>query len=146
MDIVFCNEDEAGTVCPLADIQPIPSDAAKGLQVEGAVAGALSFLQDFCSIVIISRGKKGCVASSAAGESAASPAMAVTVQDTVGAGDAFTAGCLHAWLEGGGLQQCTACGCAAGTAAVQCSGGNIGEAAMIKLRSTVDELLGSVTK
>ncbi len=61
--------------------------------------------------------------------------------DTVGAGDHFTAGFLHAALSGGSLQACAACGCAAGTAAVQVAGAALCGEALAALQHRITELL-----
>lgn len=65
------------------------------------------------------------------------------VVDTVGAGDHFTAGFLHSWLQRGSLQACASAACAAGTAAVQVEGAALGEDALGALRARVAELLRS---
>ncbi len=48
-----------------------------------------------------SLGARGCVARGAGGEVGAAPACRVVVQDTIGAGDFFTAGFLSAYLQVG---------------------------------------------
>lgn len=108
---------------------------------EQMLTAVQSHLLQYCSVVVCSRGAKGCMARSRAGESATAPAGCVTVVDTVGAGDHFTAGFLHGWLQGGSLAACAACGCAAGTAAVQVAGAALGQDALQQLRSTVEALL-----
>ncbi|OAE36230.1 carbohydrate kinase family protein [Agrobacterium tumefaciens] len=50
-------------------------------------------------------------------------AQEVPVVDTTGAGDAFNAGFLDAWLQGWDEQQCLTAGVAAGSLAVQAAGG-----------------------
>jgi sugar/nucleoside kinase (ribokinase family) len=45
------------------------------------------------------------------------------VVDTTGAGDAFNAGFIHAWLSGTGFDDCLAAAIDAGTRSVQASGG-----------------------
>ena len=80
-------------------------------------------------------------AAAADGAVAQSPACGVPVVDTVGAGDYFTAGFLHAQLAGASLVACTSCGCAAGTAAVQAAGAELGDAALQQLRRDIAAIL-----
>ena len=111
----------------------------------------------------ISLGPKGCsVADSRQTVTAA--AERVHVEDTIGAGDNFCAGFLTAhlagaslqvstavmiWLlqncmpEAGCVQACAECGCAAGTAAVQCKGGGLTPAAAKALRARLAGILAS---
>lgn len=51
------------------------------------------------------------------------PAEAVKVVDTTGAGDAFNAGFLHAWLDGAAPATCLQAGIKAGSLAVEAAGG-----------------------
>ena len=57
---------------------------------------------------IIKRGDQGAVAIAAGGARLSAPACTATVQDTTGAGDAFNAGFLSAWLADRPLVECLA--------------------------------------
>lgn len=57
------------------------------------------------------------------GETSHRAAPSVKVIDTTGAGDAFNAGFLDAWLDGGGGQECLAAAIEAGSRSVQATGG-----------------------
>jgi hypothetical protein len=57
-------------------------------------------------VVVVSMGPRGCVARTRAGEAGRSGAPDVRVVDTIGAGDAFTAGYLFAHLRVCGLGVC----------------------------------------
>jgi pfkB family carbohydrate kinase len=65
----------------------------------------------------------------------------VVVQDSVGAGDSFSAGWLAGYLAGAPLAACAAAGCAAGTAAVQAVGGIPDDKAQAALRKRIAALL-----
>lgn len=56
-------------------------------------------------VVVLKRGAAGCTIATATGTIDVSP-FDVTVQDTVGAGDAFAAAFIAGWLRGGALTQC----------------------------------------
>jgi fructokinase len=70
---------------------------------ETAAQALLEFLPA-CNIVATTLGAGGCLVTSREG-SARHPGYPVHVIDTVGAGDAFTAGLLHAYLRGATLAQ-----------------------------------------
>ena len=55
-------------------------------------------------VCVVSRGSKACLVSSRNGEVFSCNPPEVTVVDTVGAGDCFAAGFLHAYLWGSSLQ------------------------------------------
>ncbi len=76
--------------------------------------GAVSrLLEAGCTQVVVKRGADGAVVHTADGRVEA-PAVRITPIDTVGAGDAFVAGYLSAWLDGldteAALERGTACG------------------------------------
>lgn len=106
------NDDEVETVSELFDFP-------------------VSTIPDFCrqvlerwplSLVVVTLGAKGALAVSR--EAAAySPGRKVTVADTIGAGDAFTAGFVHKYLDGADLQTCCAYGNALGALVAGTNGG-----------------------
>ncbi|PSC70913.1 carbohydrate kinase [Micractinium conductrix] len=137
IDVVFCNEQEAVALCKAAAVA-LPAGAPAG----AAVAAAQDYLLSRgAHTAVVSRGSKGCSARAAGGGSAAAAASAATVVDTIGAGDFFTAGFLYALLSGASLQACAASGCAAGTAAVQVAGAELGEAVLQRLQASIDAVL-----
>ncbi|MBB4040371.1 hypothetical protein GGR34_002024 [Microvirga flocculans] len=82
----------------------------------------LQRLQEHFPLVVLKRGPSGAMASR--GSSCVSAeALPVTVVDTTGAGDAFNAGFLHAWLQAADLERSLAAGIEAGTLSVQSAGG-----------------------
>ncbi|WP_422935218.1 sugar kinase [Sinomonas sp. P47F7] len=83
--VVIGSEDELGLVAPCGAVDSVDSAAAELL-----AAGA----ED----VVVKLGARGAAAYTAGGRVEA-PAFEVSVRDTVGAGDAFTAGYLSARLE-----------------------------------------------
>lgn len=73
--------------------------------------------------VALKLGADGAMLAAGDGPPVAIPARTVMVRDTTGAGDAFCAGFLAAWLAGTGLVDATRAGAAAAAAAVSCLGG-----------------------
>lgn len=83
---------------------------------------AIRTLAEAFPIVALKGGAEGAWVSSAAGLHHRA-AQKVPVIDTTGAGDAFNAGFLDAWLQRQDEQQCLKAGIAAGSLAVQAAGG-----------------------
>jgi sugar/nucleoside kinase (ribokinase family) len=84
---------------------------------ELAALGGPDALRDVVGAVAVTDGPRGASWIDGAGRWAA-PAPEVTVVDPTGAGDAFDAGLLVAWLGGAGPADALSAGCAAGAAAV----------------------------
>lgn len=83
---------------------------------------ALAQLHTRFPVVGLKRGGDGALLA-AAGKVIRIPSPKVEVVDTTGAGDAFNAGFLHAWLDGDDLEACLSAAVGAGTRSVQASGG-----------------------
>eukprot|EP00884_Botryococcus_braunii_P009420 jgi/Botrbrau1/1847/Bobra.146_1s0041.1 len=139
LDIVVCNEEEALMVAKMAGL------AATG-SADGIIEETQRYLLQHCKVSVVSRGALGAVARSADGEVGCSPACIVPLEDTIGAGDNFTAGFLHAYLEGAPLSVCTASGCCVGTAAVQSVGAQLSPDTWARVRAQMEELLGHDTQ
>ena len=106
VDLVFCNEDEA-----LAYAGGVRGDL-------GAIEAAAEALAALARVVVVSLGARGCLAYQGERKrTARAKAPAITTVDTTGAGDFFTAGFLHSYLQGKGLSECCAVACRAGAAA-----------------------------
>ncbi len=60
-------------------------------------------------VVVVKLGEKGCFATDGVREVKVE-AFRVKAVDTTGAGDAFNAGFLHAWIKGYGLEECSKAG------------------------------------
>jgi sugar/nucleoside kinase (ribokinase family) len=106
VDLLFANLDEARVLVDEAD----PLALARALTAHA-------------SHVVVKLAAGGSVWASA-GTAVRAPAVAVdTVVDATGAGDAFAAGVLHAWLNGSGPLQSLAEGARLGAAAVAVAGG-----------------------
>jgi len=99
IDLLLPNADELALLTGSAD----PRSATALLDVAGAV--------------VVTHGSVGASWVDSAGVWSA-PAPAVDAVDATGAGDAFDAGLLAAWLSGAGPEEALAAGCAAGAAAV----------------------------
>ncbi|KAH7623985.1 putative sugar kinase [Nannochloris sp. 'desiccata'] len=139
VDILFCNEDEARAACEAGKLL---EDVANS-SADDVVESALRYLLQSVEVVVISRGADGCLVGTADGQRATAAAENVTVIDTIGAGDYFSAGFLHAWVSGAPLVACAACGCAAGGAAVQAAGAELGAVEMKALRNKIQSILDS---
>ncbi|NMA97923.1 MAG: sugar kinase [Phyllobacteriaceae bacterium] len=83
---------------------------------------ALAQLHRHFPIVALKNGAKGALLAMDR-QTLSLPAQPVEVIDTTGAGDAFNAGFLHAWLDGADARDCLTTAIAAGTRSVQASGG-----------------------
>lgn len=88
---------------------------------EDRAARAAWFRDRGARVIVIKDGSNGAWGCDQHGEALASP-PAVAVVDPIGAGDAFDAGFMSAWLRGEDLEQCLAFGAAAGAACVQVPG------------------------
>lgn len=97
-------------------------EEAAALTGETEAGAALAVLRRHFPIVALKRGGEGAMLA-ADGETIHLPSPRVEVIDTTGAGDAFNAGFIHAWLAGTGLEACLAGAIDAGTRSVQASGG-----------------------
>jgi 2-dehydro-3-deoxygluconokinase len=106
-DVVFASDDELAMVAPDAD--------------SGEEAAVRSLLDAGAREVVITRGGDGAEAWTA-DDTAACRARAVRVVDTIGAGDAFTAGYLSALLDGLNLAERLDRGAVLGAFAVSASG------------------------
>ena len=106
VDILFANEDEALELTSLP-----PKEAC--LQ-----------LQEICPIVVILRGKNGCLVGSK-GTFIESPSFPAQVVDTTAAGDLFAAGFLYSYLHGKSLEECALLGNRLGSAIVEVTGSEL---------------------
>jgi len=84
---------------------------------------ALDALCQAVPLVVIKAGPEGAMVGTREGFRARHSAPQVTVRDTTGAGDAFNAGFIDAWLTGNALPPCLAAGIACGSESVQYIGG-----------------------
>ncbi len=88
------------------------SSEARQLTGSANTLEALRCLGDVCPLVVVKDGPDGAHAicrrppSRAGGETFYAPALPVKVIDTTGAGDAFGAGFLKAWLDGKPVAEC----------------------------------------
>lgn len=111
-DILRCNEDETHGTAELL-----------GMPDRGIVAFCEEMIARWSlSHCLVTLGERGAYAASAGGEKAHVPGYRVAVVDTLGAGDAFTAGFLHRFLRRAPLAECLELGNALG-AIVACQQG-----------------------
>lgn len=139
VDVVFANEEEAAA---LAGAGAKPAAGAGG-RPAALIEAAQALVLQHARLCVVSLGARGAVARAAGGGAGCAPARKVSVVDTIGAGDLFSAGFLYAYLRGCPLSTCCAAGCAAGAEAVQARGTALGDAAWARLREAVGELVSA---
>ncbi len=112
-DILKLNNSEVTVVCELLGLGSLtPSELASVM------------LKDFnISTVLITLGEKGVYAVSKSGESISVPGISVAVADTIGAGDAFSAGFTFKYLQGATLKECCRFGNITGAMSAARAGG-----------------------
>ncbi len=112
-DILKLNTSEVAVVCDLLGL---------GKLTPGELASTM--IKDFAiSIVLVTLGDKGVLAVSKSGESISVPGISVTVADTIGAGDAFSAGFTFKYLQGAPLKECCQFGNITGAMSAARAGG-----------------------
>jgi ribokinase len=99
VDVLLANGSEAAVLAGLP--APLPADDPATTLASADLASRS--LTSTAATVVVKLGPLGALARSAGGEQAHAPAVPVDVVDTTGAGDAFAAGFLPAWLDGSGL-------------------------------------------
>ncbi len=118
LDCAWDDEIDAKAAAPLiARVDVFLPNAAEAAQLAG-----LGVQRPFAPLTVIKSGADGASAETEHGR-LDSPAFATEVIDTTGAGDAFNAGFLDAWLDGGTVEACLRAGNAAGARAVSMRGG-----------------------
>jgi sugar/nucleoside kinase (ribokinase family) len=105
-----------------ADIFLPNMEEATALTGKDEPEAALAILRQHFPIVALKCGGDGAILA-AEGRTIHLPSPRVEVVDTTGAGDAFNAGFIHAWLSGTGFDDCLAAAIDAGTRSVQATGG-----------------------
>ncbi|RVT81789.1 carbohydrate kinase [Rhodobacteraceae bacterium CCMM004] len=114
LDCAWDDATEAAVAAPLiAQVDVFLPNAE-----EAARLGSLGIAEGATPLTVIKRGAEG---SEARGRCV--PAARCAVVDTTGAGDAFNAGFLDAWLDGRPIEACLAAGNAAGVRAIGVRGG-----------------------
>jgi len=109
-------------ICAGIDLLFPNLEEGKALTGESKDEAILQSLRERFPLVVLKRGERGAVASYGS-TCASAEALRVNVVDTTGAGDAFNAGFLHAWLDTSDLERSLAAGIEAGGLAVQAPGG-----------------------
>ena len=133
VDLLFCNEDEAAEL--------IGETRAPDAFAREDAGRAMEWMLRYVRVATVSLGARGCVSVDVHGGRGVSPGVRCAVVDTTGAGDSFTAAFLWAYLRGGSLQACCACGCAVGTAVVQVLGAELATSRWGELRGDLETVL-----
>lgn len=111
-DILKLNEDEARYLAEFCDVDAAPLTAFGAQIIERCVL----------SHCVVTLAERGAFAASSRGERVYEPGLRIKVVDTVGSGDAFSAGFLHALLQGHSLAECCRLGNALGALAATQAG------------------------
>ncbi len=117
-DVLFANRPEAAYLAGHAD-------ADVDVDADGDPDAAADVLSRHCGLAVVKLGPDGALGRSAHGASEHADALrlaAGTVVDSTGAGDAFAAGFLHAWLTGLPLADALRSGCTLAARAVSAVG------------------------
>jgi len=140
-----CNWDpreewDGGIRALLAESDVFLPNAAEATRIAGTddvetAARALAALGP--RIVAVKLGPEGALAVTDQGAAARSPALAVDPVDTTGAGDAFDAGFLAAWLAGRPLGACLALGVACGSLSTRRAGGTAAQPTLAEAEAAV---------
>jgi fructokinase len=114
--ILFMNEEEEAALCGEVRGKASPGEPSIAASPCGFKPGGpepAAFWEDLCrkagSIIVLKRAEKGAVVVSSGGVFTAETTALVPV-DSTGAGDAFAAGFLAAFLRGKALEECAALG------------------------------------
>jgi sugar/nucleoside kinase (ribokinase family) len=124
LDLVLPNEAEALRLARASSVEV----AAAGIQRAGGRP-----------IVVVKRGADGATAADAGGALTSVPAWPATPVDAVGAGDAFDAGFLAAWLEGQPIRSALRFAAVCGSLSTRAAGGVDGQ----PTRDEVDDVLSA---
>jgi sugar/nucleoside kinase (ribokinase family) len=108
--------------CAGVDIFLPNVEEGEALTGEKSAETVLCHLQKHFPLVVLKRGEHGAIASRGTTRVSAE-ALPVNVVDTTGAGDAFNAGFLHAWLGNSDIKSSLAGGIKAAALSVQSAGG-----------------------
>ncbi|MEL6680183.1 MAG: PfkB family carbohydrate kinase [Pseudomonadota bacterium] len=117
-----CGWDEAAFADPRVDGILRQVDVFLPNAPEAAALVEAGVALEACPLTIVKQGANGASAYRG-GKVLHRGTAAVRVVDPTGAGDAFNAGAVHAWLRGAPLEECLAAGNAQGAAAVARRGG-----------------------
>jgi sugar/nucleoside kinase (ribokinase family) len=121
-DETLIRRPELLAACGGVDVFLPNAEEALAITGTSSVEAAIGILEDVFPVVAIKLGPDGAMLS-VGGWRFAKPAPSVTVVDTTGAGDAFNAGLLDAWLDGLRAEQCLDAAIMAGSLSVQAVGG-----------------------
>jgi len=113
-------------IYPLLDVLLVNEVEAKALTKLRNPAAAAKTLAQNVGLAVVKTGPKGAVAATRT-QNWKARSYPVDPIDTTGAGDSFDAGFMDAWLEGRGMEEALALGCAAGALSTEKPGGYDGQ-------------------
>jgi sugar/nucleoside kinase (ribokinase family) len=104
--------------CAIALLNEVESTTLAGLDAPAEAAAEIRSHMRDGAIVVVKRGPDGALAIGGDGKTVSAPAPAVTVVDTIGAGDVFNAGFLAALAQEKSIADCLAVGTAVASRAI----------------------------
>jgi sugar/nucleoside kinase (ribokinase family) len=120
LDVFLPNEAEASAIAGRHEVAEASAIAGRRDVADAARALAAPGPRP---LVVVKRGLAGAIAVDAGGADVRVDAIPVEAVDAIGAGDAFDAGFLAAWLEGRPVRDCLLLGVACGALSTRGAGG-----------------------
>ncbi|MCI1779643.1 MAG: carbohydrate kinase family protein [Bacteroidales bacterium] len=111
-------------ILPMVDVFMPNETELKALTRTDNIKDAIERIRDYANVAVIKKGSNGSLMLKQNGELKNLPAcININVVDTVGAGDSFNAGFIHAFVKGESLEECQEAGNITGAVNTTAAGG-----------------------